>query len=555
MKIYLLWNSNNIKNLFFDEKIMAPIYYENKFYNYKRDKIDIKNGIVFYKKIPRVILKKEFYILEFEIKIRKRDYSKVGEKYIFYRNIYLNEPGVQLNKILYTSDEMYKELLIDLKLIAEAKNVDKYRKKFILLNKEKVQDLASNNCSNEKIKDIEIEDIIKIEKEKDIYYDALKGSLYLVTRFYPKILFRNKKQLQIQNDILKIKKFIKLIEKDVSELKEEKKYIKNYLEKQIKVYKEKIDKNIIKNSKIKNRKKYSIFQINKNKNIKLNLSTMANEDRDLINKIISIIVNQKKYKNKEIRQELVKKIGIYCKKTNDIQLYNDARILYGVLINRDLTKSYKDIKNNIIKLLYLALEYYDNINTLNEIIIEYKFKNYPIIYIFAGLIIGYEKLSKLYTDGYNLGSFQKEFDLQLSDIIKDLNKVYMVDSYYKKQNCILIENLLKEKNYYRLITIYCFEKRGKYNLKMVRQTREILKIYVNNKYKIQFNEYINKEEKGNKVFNLFKYSNIQGNKLSYHEEIELSAILIKISEEIRGANKEKVGYGKTNKNNRSKTSC
>lgn len=196
MKIYLLYNENNVKNLFFAEKIMAPIYYENKFYDYKKNTKDIKNGVIFYKKIPKSILKDDHYILEFEISLLKRDYSKIGQKYIFYNNIYLDEDNVKLNKIFYISDKMYRKFLVDVKLISEAKKIDKYKKKFILLDEENVDFLIDNDCDNEEIENVEIPDIINMEKEKEIYYDSLKGSLCLAMRFYPRILLRNQKQKQ-----------------------------------------------------------------------------------------------------------------------------------------------------------------------------------------------------------------------------------------------------------------------------------------------------------------------------------------------------------------------
>lgn len=264
-------------------------------------------------------------------------------------------------------------------------------------------------------------------------------------------------------------------------------------------------------------------------------------EKKLIEKIINIIMKIKLKRDIitdfEFKKNIIEELGKCCKKDFDELIYNDARLLYAVIINRNLEKNHKNIKSNIMRFLYYALEYHDNINTINLIVRDYKFEKYPIIYFFTGLIIGFEKLSKIYTDSQALSVFKERCNIQLSDILQQFNQMNKLNRYYQIDNKEILKKILIEKNYYNLIKNYCLNNKDKgVTIKRIRKSISI--ITINDKYKIFL--YIKPRKKQERVyflhkgkwkntnFNEFRYCNINGGKLKYIDEIMLNNKLSEI---------------------------
>ncbi|EJT6154504.1 hypothetical protein N2W29_002641 [Clostridium perfringens] len=531
MKLYKIYNKNNIRNIFFNEKIMVPHRYINKFYDYKEEIYNENEWIIeLYSRIPVEFLKQDDFLIELEINLKYYNYDKKQDKYIFFNDLYLDDKNINLNKIFYFSEEIYRIILPEIFLIAEAKLFSKYKSKFKYFNLQ----FNSLNYKNEEKQNLNIScnKLNEVEEKKGVIFDSLKGAIYLMAKFYPKILINNSIEKKEVNKILNLRNAKKIIDLEIDDNIDEKNRINTILNKAICKRKTKIKKYIFKNKNnifiLKQKNNYNI-SLNK-KIFKLNINELK-----LINKIINLIIECKKNKVNNINEYISVKLGEYCKETKDKNLYNDCKILYCILIQRKLGLNYKDINNNTIKFLYLALEYRENLSSINSIISDYKFNNYHYIYMFIGLLNGFERLNKLYVDNQNLDVFEEKVHKELDCILKKIDKIYNINNFYIEDNHRILSNMSNGNFYYKLVELYNIKNNNKL-IRFERRNSDLVIIKIYNKYNIFLNKKVAKKYfkfkniKTDKYFICFKYCKVNGEKLTYSDEIDLNS---KLNEVIR----------------------
>lgn len=526
MKLYVVCHKHEVRKLFFNEKIMIP---KNSTGNNFKANSESKNYICLYKEINRNMIGEKLFFIQLEIKLKDINYIKIKDNYIVFNDIYLDDNSNKLKKIYYSNDESYNELMTDLMLISEAKLVKKYSKRICKLDFEKLkEEFNYEDISKYNLNTIRAENI---EKKKSIIFDSLKGSLYFATKMHPKILIKYNKEMKIANEIIHVSKIVNSFQEDLANMKKEKRKINNILNRKVQENRIKIIDNIENSDrrifKIRDKRKFDV-------NFFIDTKIVAKRDQKLINIIMEIIVFEKfidkMNDENKLKKSIVSRLIEVSSNNEDLKYINkDIMILNEVTIKRNLEYSYKAITNNIIKFLYFALEYNKNISALNSIVRDYKFENYFVIYSFIGAFVGYEKLSKTYTDNLNIDVFNKRLYKELNDILKELDEVYRVKQYYKKLNEFIISELIKEKNYYKMVDKYCFKKTNNSEIKISRINRDKSLIEIDKRFKVyMYKDVNNGNGKIDSKFTKFKYYNTLGKKLKYDEEIELSYELERI---------------------------
>lgn len=386
MKLYYFIESINF-DFAASTASISPIYFiENRNFGGKgffTNKLELNpNFITLYSDIPENIFQEEDTILKkfpiiFEVRIEKEDpyLEKIEEGIYFY------------SKTIYLSSENFRILFFhkeDLQEIVE-KNFMIAQTKFFHLFIEKSHLVKNRKTRNYKLDTVKKEDIEKInpymnqEIKNDTLLNKMKGFYSMLSCFYLEdeklkefsnlynILTNSEKQIQAfksKKELNLINKFKKEIEKfhyqsnTIIWLKKENYIVSNAFKKQFLSVKE----NLV------------LFEI-----------------------ILNIILKTKKEQGISYEEKLISSIGA------EINQYfgqksvfrKDLAIVYNRIIKANINESIKNVNNEIIKSLFIALLKVDNFTELNLCVEEYS-TNKIICYSFWGMLNGFADLKRNY---------------------------------------------------------------------------------------------------------------------------------------------------------------
>lgn len=507
MRYYIEMNKKMLRDFYISE--VLP---KNKIINKDNN---IIYGYKLYNNIEHFNENSEF-ILEININLNKYRNIELNNSILVLETLY--EEFIIIKNIYYTSERKYQDLLLEKKTLGDIKLVKKFR--FIKIEYESKENLTDEiNFSNRDL--LYFNKINELNEKKDMVYDTLKGSIYMYSTINIENIFTFN-QRKISKQICELKNELSNINNMHLSIKEKNKVtqiIYSYINK--------------KNKKILN-KKNKFYYINKDR-IKLNKNII---DIDLLNKIINIILTEKiKLLNSkgELIENVIIGLGNLSKREGNNKIYNDCKIIYSLIIQDSINYSYDDINDSLTKYLYLALEYFNRLEILNEIIIEEKFEDYFLIYIFVGAILGYKGLSKVYSNRVKESDYFNIINYMCESILSDILKNNDLAHKYILENYNIIKKLTNTNSYYNLINKYCLHKIENCDFQM--KIRGIQKyISVNGAYIIYLNsnetKYFNKEKINYKIninskckFKSFKITNIEGKRLKEDEIVELNELL------------------------------
>lgn len=530
MKLYLIYDKDSLRNLLLCETIMKPNCYKY-FYDFKKQVSENEHALLFFNKVPRNIIDDKKFILEVDINLKKVNYTKMEENYIIYDNLYLDSGRIKLKKIYYQDINLYEEFIREMFFVREVKSFKKYKSKMKKIEHNDI--LFSDKSHISKCLNVCTMLSDEMEFKKSQIYDSLKGMIVMTNYFYPINIVQSKKEESYFKNIAHVEKRLKALgdfnnNKDIiCELSNKKS-----------IYLNKLKKEILNNS------KHSV-SILKNNKIKLNYNTnlmINDEDLKIIENIISsiLITRCSKSDTNDLDRLVIEQFGKGCKESFGELIYEDAKKLYALIVNRKIEFSYKEINSEVIRFLYLALEYRDNIGTINAIVGDYKFERYPIIYSFIGAMIGFRRLDKMFYNENELDVFQIKQSKQFKEILELLDNNFELYNYYRKQNLKIINNLIKQKNYYKMVKKYCLY-RDDDSIYIKRLRKSMFFININNEFKIKISIKKNGNLRPytykngilqNTQFNRFSYCYLNGKKLTYYDESRLNDILRKIQKDI-----------------------
>lgn len=456
------------------------------------------------------------FLLEINIDLNKHKNIKLKNGTLVLETLY--EEFFKIKNIYYTSEQSYQDLLIEKKTLEDVKLIKQQH--FIKIEDEN-QEYMTNDI------ELNIRDLLycktvgEMNQKNDIIYDTLKGSIYMCSALNIENVFTCR-QKKIFGQVNELKTEMANINDTHLSIKE-----KNKVKQTLLLY--------INNRNKKIRNDNNKFYYMKADKIKINKKVI---DNDVLDKIMNIILKEKvKLNNSEdnIIENIIIDLGNLSKKEKDNQIYNDCKTIYSLIIKDSINYSYDDIIDPNAKYLYLALEYFNRLDVLNEIVIDEKFDNYYLIYVFVGAILGYKRLSKLYSNIVKKNEYFRIINYMCKNALTDILISNNINKKYVTENYNIIKKLTNSNNYLKLVNkcCSCKEDNLKFDIKVCGSQKcislnGVYYIYLNNNE----TKYFNKEKKNYKIninnrakFQSFKITNSEGKKLNENEIIELNSML------------------------------